>query len=103
MNTELNMFFSCWFRHSYSMWIIIYSLSDPSLFANLLRFFFFSELLAANNEDEGEGENDLDTAASRLQQILSIFFQVRGDSYSLKSFFLSLFAHMIHQYEINSN
>jgi hypothetical protein len=51
--------------------------SDPSLFANLLRFFFFSELLAVHNEQQ-EGEDELDTAASRLQQILSIFFQVSG-------------------------
>eukprot|EP01034_Spumella_vulgaris_P025350 gene25350-31796_t len=48
-------------------------ISDPSLFANLLRFFFFSELLAAN--EDGEAANDMDTASSRLQQILSIFFQ----------------------------
>ena len=69
-------------------------LSDPKLFANLLKFFFLPNLSGngreggeeeyggrrdSNNSTEGEGENGMDHAylgsQSRLQQILSLFFQ----------------------------
>jgi Nuclear condensing complex subunits, C-term domain len=63
-------------------------LSEPKLFANLLKFFFIPELAAQLSvEEEDDERNNTDTHAhhtaddaflgssSRLQQVLSIFFQ----------------------------
>jgi len=54
------------------------TLSEPRLFANLLKFFFLPELSAANDrdeEEEQEEENDASLGSTaRLQQILSVFF-----------------------------
>ena len=61
-------------------------LSEPKLFANLLKFFFIPELAAQfSTEEEDEERNNnafnhtIDDAylgsSSRLQQVLSVFFQ----------------------------
>ena len=52
-------------------------LTDPRLFANLLKFFFVPELINSN-VDEDEEESGKSTGLGslvRLQQILSVFFQ----------------------------
>lgn len=56
-------------------------LSEPKLFSNLLKFFFLPKLAGSSVEEEKEeGDGDLVEDAflgstSRLQQILSVFFQ----------------------------
>ena len=54
-------------------------LTDPRLFANLLKFFFVPELINGNaDEDEDGDESGKSTGLGslvRLQQILSVFFQ----------------------------
>ena len=61
-------------------------LSEPKLFANLLKFFFIPELAAQisiEEEDEDRNNNAFNHAiddaylgsSSRLQQVLSVFFQ----------------------------
>ena len=66
-------------------------LSEPKLFANLLKFFFIPELAAHVVEEDDDARNDTHTdtqahahhtaddaflgSSSRLQQVLSIFFQ----------------------------
>jgi hypothetical protein len=56
-------------------------LSEPKLFSNLLKFFFLPKLAGSSfEEDKEEGDGDLVEDAflgstSRLQQILSVFFQ----------------------------
>lgn len=55
-------------------------LTDPRLFANLLKFFFVPEFLNNNNNNDEENEEENEKATGlgslvRLQQILSVFFQ----------------------------
>lgn len=62
-------------------------LTDPKLFANLLKFFFLPEMATSGYEDNNEkydSENENETgpvedaffgSTTRLQQILSVFFQ----------------------------
>lgn len=56
-------------------------LSEPKLFSNLLKFFFLPELAGSGFEgekEEGDGDVMEDAflgSTSRLQQILSVFFQ----------------------------
>ena len=58
-------------------------LSEPKLFANLLKFFFLPELAGTSGMDGYDGEEGDDVAvedaflgsSSRLQQVLSVFFQ----------------------------
>ncbi len=52
-------------------------LTDPRLFANLLKFFFVPELINGNvdEDDEESGKSTGLGSLVRLQQILSVFFQ----------------------------
>ena len=60
-------------------------LSEPKLFANLLKFFFLPELAGTSGMDGYDGEEGEDDgvpvedaflgSSSRLQQVLSVFFQ----------------------------
>ena len=54
------------------------TLSEPKLFANLMKYFFLPDMLKASHSDEATEEEkiELNEAVASMQQILSVFFQI---------------------------